>query len=129
MKDRTAFNETLTSVEDLDNLYRAPSQGVKDKETERFDLGCRDFIAMSPFVLVGTVNNEGDLDVSPRGGPTGFDKVLDEYRLAIPDLNGNNRLDSIRNIIANGRVSLIFLIPGLGETLRVNGSAASPPTT
>ena len=67
MKDRTAFNETLTSVEDLDNLYCAPSQGVKDKETERLDLGCRDFIAMSPFVLVGTVN-EGDLDVSPRGG-------------------------------------------------------------
>ena len=77
MKDRTAFNETLTSVEDLDNLYRAPSQGVKDTETERLDLGCRDFIAMSPFVLVGTVNTEGDLDVSPRGGPTGFVKVLD----------------------------------------------------
>ena len=65
--------------------------GVKDKETEDFDLGCRDFIAMSPFVLAGTVNTEGDLDVS-RAGPTGFVKVLDEYRLAIPDLNGNNRL-------------------------------------
>ena len=70
MKDRTAFNETLTSLEGLDNLYRAPSQGVKDKETERPEVGRRDFIAMSPFVLAGTANTEGDLDVSPRGGPS-----------------------------------------------------------
>ncbi|MEO0495089.1 MAG: MSMEG_1061 family FMN-dependent PPOX-type flavoprotein [Actinomycetota bacterium] len=117
------FDHALTSVDQLDGLYRAPSQGVKDKETQLLDQGCRDFIAMSTFVLVGTADPEGDLDVSPRGGPAGFVKVLDEHRLAIPDLNGNNRLDSIRNIIRHGRVGLIFLIPGLGETLRINGDA------
>ncbi|MEM9464853.1 MAG: MSMEG_1061 family FMN-dependent PPOX-type flavoprotein [Actinomycetota bacterium] len=123
MTTTTSFANTLTSVDQLDGLYRPASQGVKDKETQLLDQGCRDFIAMSTFVLVGTSDPDGDLDVSPRGGPAGFVKVLDEHRLAIPDLNGNNRLDSIRNIIRHGRVGLIFLIPGLGETLRINGEA------
>lgn len=120
MTNRPAFTDALSSVEDLEGLYRATSQGVKDKETQLLDQGCRDFVAMSTFA---PADPDGDLDVSPRGGPAGFVKVIDKHWLAVPDLNGNNRLDSIRNIIRNGRVSLIFLIPGVNETLRINSEA------
>tara|TARA_B100000686_G_scaffold174110_1_gene181281 strand:- start:1677 stop:2366 length:690 start_codon:yes stop_codon:yes gene_type:complete len=114
---------TVNSEEELLDIYRPPTNVVINKEVHEFDHGCRDFIAASTFLLMGTVCEEGSLDVSPRGGPAGFVKVLDEKYLAIPDLNGNNRLDSIRNIITQGKVGLLFIIPGLGETLRVNGSA------
>lgn len=119
----TEFSHTIDNAADLHPLYREPSEGVLAKETPVLDHGCRDFIARSTFVAIGTSSPDGQLDTSPRGGPAGFVKVLDENRLAIPDLNGNNRLDSIRNIIGQGQVSLMFVIAGLGETLRVNGSA------
>jgi PPOX class probable FMN-dependent enzyme len=117
----TAFEHTVSSVDELSNLYRSPSDGVVNKETPVLDHGCRDFIKQSTFVLVGTSSLEGKQDVSPRGGPAGFVKVLDDYHLIIPDLNGNNRLDSIRNIIEQETIGLLFIIPGLGETLRING--------
>ena len=117
------FASIVPDVAALRELYRDPSQGVLDKETEVLDGGCRDFIARSTFVLVATSDSDGRLDVSPRGGPQGFVKVLDERRLAIPDLNGNNRLDTLTNILDHGRIALLFVIPGLGETLRVNGRA------
>ena len=117
----TAFEHTIRSVDELSNLYRAPSDGVVAKETPVLDPGCRDFIEQSTFVLVGTSSSEGKQDVSPRGGPAGFVKVLDDHHLVIPDLNGNNRLDSICNIIDQGTIGLLFVIPGLGETLRING--------
>jgi len=113
----------LTSEEELLEIYRAPTDVVINKEVHELDIGCRDFIEASTFLLMGTVCEGGNLDVSPRGGPAGFVKVIDEKCLAIPDLNGNNRLDSIRNIIMEGKIGLLFLIPGLGETLRINGSA------
>ncbi len=119
----TAFDHVVTSTDALRDFYREPSEGVLNKETTFLDQGCRDFLAQSTFVLVGTSNPDGLLDVSPRGGPAGFVKVLDEHRLAIPDLSGNNRLDSIRNIVEQGQVGLLFVIPGLGETLRINGRA------
>ncbi len=119
----TSFDDVLTDPAQLADLYREPSQTVVDKDTSVLDDGCRGFIAQSTFVLVASANTDGDLDVSPRGGPAGFVKVLDQTRLAIPDLNGNNRLDSVKNIIDNGRVGLLFLIPGMGETLRINGRA------
>jgi PPOX class probable FMN-dependent enzyme len=119
----TAVDRVITTTVELAELYRAPSKAVLDKETTILDQGCRDFLARSPFVLVGTSDRDGNLDVSPRGGPPGFVKVLDEHRLAIPDLGGNNRLDSIRNIVQQGHIGLLFIIPGLGETLRVNGRA------
>lgn len=119
----TAFDDVVATTEDLADLYRAPTEGVLNKETDVLDQGCRDFLAQSSFVLIGTSDPDGQLDVSPRGGPAGFVKVLDEHRLAIPDLAGNNRLDSIRNIVEQGQVGLLFVIPGLGETLRINGRA------
>ncbi|MEM1334527.1 MAG: MSMEG_1061 family FMN-dependent PPOX-type flavoprotein [Actinomycetota bacterium] len=117
------FDSTIDDAAALRELYRPPTDAVLDKETDVLDDGCRDFIARSTFVLVGTSSPDGLLDVSPRGGPAGFVKVLDDHRLAIPDLNGNNRLDSLTNVIAHGRIALLFVIPGLGETLRVNGRA------
>jgi PPOX class probable FMN-dependent enzyme len=84
---------------------------------------CRDFIAHSPFVLIGTAAPDGTADVSPKGAPPGFVAVLDDSRLAIPDLAGNNVLDSLTNIVANPAIGLLFVIPGLDETLRANGRA------
>lgn len=117
------FRSTLTAVEQLRDHYRQPGQPAVDKETDRLDEGCRDFIATSSFVLIGTSDGQGNHDVSPRGGPAGFVKVLDERRLAVPDLNGNNRLDSLQNIVVHPHIAMLFLIPGLDETLRLNGRA------
>ena len=117
------FTSTIESVDELRTLYRAPTDAVLEKETQTFDQGCVDFIAASTLVLVGTSDTDGHLDTSPQGGPAGFVKVLDEQRPTIPDLNGNNRLDSLQNIIEQPSISLLFVIPGLGETLRVNGEA------
>lgn len=96
---------------------------MQAEAVDHLDHGCRDFIARSTFCVVATVSTGGHLDVSPRGGPAGFVRVLDDHRLALPDLNGNNRLDSLRNIIETGHVAMFFVVPGLGETLRVNGAA------
>jgi PPOX class probable FMN-dependent enzyme len=118
-----SFAAVLDDPAQLRELYREPHQLVLDKAIDHIDDGVRDFVSRSTFVLVGTCGADGTLDVSPRGGPAGFVKVLDDHRLAIPDLNGNNRLDTLQNIIATGRVGMLFVIPGLGETLRVNGAA------
>ncbi|WP_132653195.1 MULTISPECIES: pyridoxamine 5'-phosphate oxidase family protein [unclassified Rhizobium] len=83
----------------------------------------REFIRRSPFLCIGTQNPDGKADVSPRGDPVGFVKILDERTLAIPDRPGNNRLDTLVNIIANPSVGLLFIIPGFDDTLRVNGQA------
>lgn len=119
----TSFPGSLTSLEQLGQLYRPPSQLVLDKAIDHLDDGCRAFIATATFVVVGTSGADDRLDVSPRGGPAGFVKVLDRSRLAIPDLNGNNRLDTLRNVIERPQIALLFVIPGRGETLRVNGRA------
>jgi PPOX class probable FMN-dependent enzyme len=87
------------------------------------DSHARDFIERSPFMCLGTQNMDGKADVSPRGDPKGFVKVLDAQTLAIPDRPGNNRLDSLSNIVANPTVGLLFIIPGFDDTLRVNGQA------
>jgi uncharacterized protein len=112
----------LVDEEKLAELYRSPSELAQRKIIDHLDDGCSSFIASSPYLLMGSSSAIG-ADVSPKGGPRGFVKVLDEQRLAIPDLNGNNLLDSLRNIIQNPDVGLLFLIPGRGETLRVNGKA------
>jgi PPOX class probable FMN-dependent enzyme len=86
------------------------------------DTHCRKFIALSPFVCLGTVGDEG-ADVTPRGGPPGFVHIVDDGTLALPDWPGNNRLDSLTNIVSDARVGMLFLIPGIDESLRVNGAA------
>jgi hypothetical protein len=93
------------------------------KDVARLDEMCRRLIAASPMVFVASYSAEGNCDVTPRGGPPGFVTVLDEHRLAIPDATGNNRLDTLRNVVATGHAGLIFLIPGRDQTLRVNGAA------
>jgi hypothetical protein len=105
----------------LRQLYALPQERAVRKEIPALDLHCRRFIALSPFVVLATGNSAHQLDASPRGGEPGFVKVTDEGVLLIPDAPGNNRLDSFENIVDTGQVGLLFMIPGVDETLRING--------
>lgn len=116
------FDAVITTESELRSVYRLPGATV-EKVLPELDQHARTFIERAPFVLVGTASPDGSGDVSPKGGPPGFVVVLDEHRLAIPDLAGNNLLDSITNIVAGSGVGLLFLVPGVDETLRVNGHA------
>jgi PPOX class probable FMN-dependent enzyme len=107
--------------------YRPPSQLVLDKEIDHVDEHCRAFIELSPFATLSTADADGWPDVSPRGGDPGFVKVLDPHRLALPDRPGNNRVDSLRNLAANPRATLLFFVPGIEETLRVYGTTSLVP--
>ena len=112
----------VTSTEQLESLYGAPSSRSLIKELDSISDHYREFIETSPFVIVSTVGPEG-LDSSPRGDPPGFVRVVDAQTVLIPDRRGNNRLDTLRNLVRDPRISLLFLIPGVGETLRINGRA------
>lgn len=116
--------DEITSVAELRSIYRTPRGAPIDKEHPTITEHERTFIAHSPFVLLGTSDADGRCDVSPKGGPPGFVTVLDDGRVAIPDLAGNNRLDSMQNIVDNPNIGLLFLVPGMDETLRVNGPAS-----
>jgi PPOX class probable FMN-dependent enzyme len=107
----------------LDALYGAPSEPALRKEVDYIAPVYRAFIEAAPFVALATAG-PGGLDVSPRGDPPGFVAVADERTLLIPDRRGNNRIDSLRNLMHDPRLALLFLIPGVGETLRVNGRGA-----
>jgi len=120
----TGENTTLASVEELRTVYRAPAQRSLDKEIDHLDDHCRDFLGHSPFVVLATANANGMVDASPKGGPPGFVVVLDDHHLAIPDMSGNNRLDSMRNIVDGGEVAVLCMVPGTDETMRINGRAS-----
>ena len=112
-------------VRDLDTLaalYGTPGESSIAKETPVITEHYRKFIEAAPFFALATSGPEG-MDCSPRGDPAGFVRVLDERTLLIPDRRGNNRIDSLRNIVRDPRVALLFLIPGVGETFRINGRA------
>ena len=94
------------------------------KQLPALDRHCRRFIETSPFLILSTADKDARLDASPRGGPSGFVRIVDDSTLLIPDSPGNNRLDSLQNIISTGRAGLLFLIPGVDETLRINGRAS-----
>ena len=96
------FAHVLTTVEELRTLYREPSRLVQRKKVDHLDDVTRSFIVASPFLLLATASADGTCDVSPRGGPPGFVRVLDDRRLAVPDLSGNNLLDSLVNLTSNG---------------------------
>jgi uncharacterized protein len=113
----------LDSVDDLRSIYRPPGRGAVDKVIGALDRHCVHFLAKAPFFVLSTANTDGVCDASPKGGPPGFVRALDENRLAWADLSGNNRLDSFQNLVTNTSVALLFMIPGLDETLRVNGHA------
>src|SRR3954451_15544126 len=110
-------------MDDVLTRYRDPSRLVQDKVIDHLDRHCAAFIGLAPFATLSTASADGWPDVSPRGGDPGFVKVLDEHRLALPDRPGNNRVDSLRNVAGNPRVALLFLVPGIEETLRVFGTA------
>jgi PPOX class probable FMN-dependent enzyme len=112
----------VTSMEALERLYGQPHGPSIAKETDRITVHYRAFIEAAPFFALATAGSDG-LDCSPRGDAPGFVRVADEKTLLIPDRRGNNRIDSLRNIMHDPRVALLFLIPGCGETIRVNGRA------
>ena len=115
----------IASHEELRTVYRMPepNAGSIRKELKGLDGHCRSFIEKSPFVLIGSSDGNGNADVTPKGDKPGFAAILDDNTIAIPDRPGNNRLDTLENIIRNPAVGLLFLIPGMNETLRVNGEA------
>jgi uncharacterized protein len=114
---------TVESATELHNLYGEPLDRAVKKQLDHLDKHCRAFIALSPFVVVASSAPDGSCDASPRGDAPGFVAVPDEHTLLIPDRRGNNRVDSLENIAGNPHVGLLFLVPGMDETLRVNGSA------
>lgn len=111
----------ITSREGLRAHYKQASDGAVRKELPALDAHARRFLERSPFVLIGSSDGAGNGDVTPKGDRPGFVAILDDRTLAIPDRPGNNRLDTWENIVANPAVGLLFLIPGMNETLRING--------
>lgn len=115
--------QKITSLEMLQERYATPvSERAIWKEIDHINDLYRQFIEASPFLILSTYGDDG-VDCSPRGDPPGFVRVASPECIQIPDRKGNNRLDSMRNILSNGQVGLIFLIPNVGETIRVSGSA------
>ena len=113
---------TLTSPQSLHPLYDPVRERSAAKELQQLDVHAMRFISLSPFVVVASGGVDG-MDASPRGGSPGFVKVLDAHTLLIPDSPGNNRLDTLQNIIHTPQIGLLFMVPGVDETLRVNGAA------
>lgn len=114
--------KTITSIEELEQIYGDVSDRSLWKELDSINDHYRQFIEKSPFLILSTYSENG-VDCSPRGDPPGFVRVVDNKCILIPDRRGNNRLDSLKNIINNPRVGLLFLIPNVGETIRVSGTA------
>jgi uncharacterized protein len=112
----------ITTMEQLERLYGEPRPVAVLKEVEEITPSYAKLIEAAPFVAVATSGPEG-LDCSPKGDPAGFVRILDNKTLAIPDRPGNNRIDGMRNLVRDPRIAVLFLIPGVGETLRVNGRA------
>jgi len=123
MPSNGSGNHLVTSIEQLEAIYGAPAGGAVAKELDHISAHYRAFIEAAPFCAMATCGPDG-LDCTPRGDPPGFVRVADEKTLLVPDRRGNNRIDSLRNILVDRRISLLFLIPGCSETMRVNGRAA-----
>jgi PPOX class probable FMN-dependent enzyme len=118
------FADTITTVEQLREVLAPPSEFVTDKETATLDDRCRDFIGRSPFILIASTDGAGRVDISPKGDPPGFVRVLDDTTVAVPDRPGNHRADTFENVLCHPYVSVIFLVPGTKFTLRIRGRAA-----
>jgi hypothetical protein len=131
MDDRTSGPAAVAAVGDatvndetgLRGLYKEPMDLAVLKQLDRLDAHCRNFLAHSPFAVIGSTRPGRGTDVSPRGDAPGFARVLDDHTIAIPDRPGNNRLDTLSNIVTDADVGLLFFIPGIDETLRINGTA------
>lgn len=115
--------DVVADEQALRGMFKAPSRLASMKELDHLDQHCRRFIELSPFLCLATSSADGNADNSPRGDAPGFVEIADEKTLIIPDRPGNNRIDSLRNIVHNPHVGLLFFIPGFTETLRLNGRA------
>lgn len=124
LNNSSRFQDLVSSEEELRSILGYPSEVASRKSISHLDQHCRDFISKAPFLLLATAHASGACDVSPRGDSPGFVVVLDDGCLIIPERPGNRRVDSMRNIFSNPQVGLIFIIPGLEETLRINGRAS-----
>jgi len=113
----------IQTTEELRAIYKAPSERAVLKELTHIDSHLHRFISLSPFLVISSGDQNHQMDCSPRGGNAGFVKVLDQQTLLIPDSIGNNRLDTLTNIIATSQVGLLFFIPGIDDVVRVNGKA------
>jgi len=113
----------ITDTATLRAHFGAPSERAVRKQLDHLDPHCRAFIALSPFAVLATTDGAGNVDASPRGDAPGFVHVLDAHTLVLPDRPGNRRIDSLQNIIAHPGIGLIFFVPGIDETVRVNGTA------
>jgi hypothetical protein len=113
----------IQTIEQLRGLYAPAKERAVKKQLSALDAHCQRFIALSPFAVLSSIGLDQMLDASPRGGAPGFVKSVGAHTLLIPDSPGNNRLDTLENIIHTGKVGMLFLIPGMDETLRVNGTA------
>ena len=120
---REAHAMAIDSTQDLRQIYRPASGAPIDKVIASLDEHCRRFLELSPFFVLSSADTAGRCDGSPKGGRPGFVQMIDSHRVAWADYSGNNRLDSFENIVDNAHVALLFLIPGLNETLRINGRA------
>ena len=114
----------INTVDALRSLYPPPGERAVRKQLAALDVHCRRFVSLSPLLVISSASAAGRMDASPRGGEPGFAKVADDKTLLIADSPGNNRLDTLSNIVETGRAGLLFLIPGVDETLRINGTAA-----
>jgi uncharacterized protein len=123
MDDQTAGLDPINDEAALRGMYQEPMELALLKQLDRLDSHCRNFLAHSPFAVIGSTRMGRGTDVSPRGDAPGFARVLDDHTIAIPDRPGNNRLDTMSNILADAEVGLLFFIPGVDETLRINGTA------
>ncbi|PWW65912.1 MSMEG_1061 family FMN-dependent PPOX-type flavoprotein [Actinokineospora spheciospongiae] len=117
------FTDAITDIDELRELYPEPAGQGRAKEIDTVDDMARRLIALAPLVFVASADADGRCDVSPRGGPPGFVSVLGDGTVVVPDATGNRRIDTFRNVVVTGRVGLVFVIPGRGQTLRVNGAA------
>lgn len=117
------FEKTISTEKELRDIMGYPTEIVTRKTIKHIDEHCKSFIENSPFIAIATSDASGNLDVSPKGDPAGFVKILSDKVLAIPDRPGNRKADTLSNIIQNPNIGLIFFIPGIRETLRVNGAA------
>ncbi|GAA6134715.1 pyridoxamine 5'-phosphate oxidase family protein [Oceaniserpentilla sp. 4NH20-0058] len=117
------FKQVLQNQQELTNLLGEPHPVARDKAIDCLDDFCKTFISRSPFVVVATCDELGNLDTSPKGDPAGFVKILDDHTIVMPERPGNKRADSYNNILRNPKAALIFFIPGKKETFRVSGSA------
>ena len=113
----------IDSLQELRRVYPEPKPRALLKQLDRLDMHCRRFVGLAPFLVLATVGKDGRVDASPRGGAPGFVQIVDDVTLHVPDAFGNNRLDSYANIIQTGRCGTIFFVPGMDETLRINGRA------